>query len=345
MELKKAIFMAVSIRVLVIVLCVGLVLFRYVWGITGDTVPVLIKDAADGNVEQVKSRLKQGTDVNVVDKEANSALHYAIQNGNDAESIEIVWILISNYIDVRARNAGGKPPIQFVLHISNLSVRMNVVGDLIKHGARINERDNRGFTVLTRSVEMRDQGGVEMLLDWWGLLISSDSIELAKAKANEFGYTDIFEVLEKHKVVALGEGWDKKTGLNGLMLAVMRGDKSKVNSLISRGVNVNDRSRDAYGYGPLHFAVLHQKLAMIRLLLENKARVDLRDNFGSTPLHMVAFVSSDVLSKSIIEVLIKNGADLSTKNKNGETLVDILVRMKRKELLKFLKDAYGVKVK
>ncbi len=345
MELKKAIIMSRSIRVLVVVLCMGLVLFRHIWGILEDNVPVLIRYAANGEVEQVKSMLEKGTEVNVVDKKGNSALYYVIQNGNDKESRKIMRLLIANHIDVRARNAGGQPPIHFILHIGNLLTRMNVVGDLVKHGARINELDNRNFGLLTKLVEMRDQGGIEMLLNWWGLLISSDSMARAVAKANEFGYTDIREVLESYKVIKLGEGWDEKTGLNGLMFAVMHGDVSKVNRLISRGVNVNERSRDAYGYGPLHFAVLHQSPAIIRLLLKNNARVDLRDNFGNRPLHMVAFIMSDVISKSIIEYLIENGADPSEKNKNGKTLVDILRRMNRKELVKFLKDKYGVKVK
>ncbi len=342
MELKKSILMSISIRVLVVVLCMGLVLFRHILGILEDNVPALIRDAANGKVELVKSILKKGTDVNVVDKKGNSALHYVIQNGNDEESIEIMQLLIANYIDVRARNTGGQPPIHFILHIGNFSVRMNVTGDLVKHGARINERDNRGFAVLAKLVEMRDQGGVANLLDWWGLLISSDSMERAVAKANEFGYTDIREVLEGYKVVKLGKRWDEKTGLNGMMFAVMRGDVAKINSLIS---HINERSRDDYGYGPLHFAVLHQSLAMIQLLLKNNARVNLRDNFGNTPLHMVAFISSDVTSKLIIELLVKRGADLSTKNKNGETLVDILIKMNRKELVKFLEDKYDVKVK
>ncbi len=338
--MKRAIALSIFIRLSVIVLCACIVFFRYVWSARENAVPELIKNVASGNVSEVSLMLEKGADVSIRDKQGNTPLHYAIQNGDNEKSIKTISLLLDKQANSHARNADGQPPIHFVPNIDNQENRMRVVGDLIKHGANINERDDRGFTVLDKLVEMRDQGGIEIMLDWWGPLITPDAIGSAQKYAKRFGYTDIYDVLEKNIDQLGAEEWDERTGLNGFMLAVIRGDQTKVNAMIRRGVNINERSRGEFGYTPLHLAILQQNMIMIRLLLEVGADVNKKSKSGNTPLHMVAWISSELQRKIVLEYLLDNNADPNIQNKDGEILLHIFVRRNDKDLLAFIVKNY-----
>ncbi len=339
--MKRAIALSIFIRLSVIVLCACIVFFRYVWTARENAVPALIKHVASGNVSEIELMLEEGADVSIPDKKDNTPLHYAIQNGDNEKSRVIISLLLANQANPRARNSGGQPPIHFVPNIDNQEWRMRVVGDLIKHGARINERDDRGFTVLDKLVEMRDQGGIEIMLDWWGPLITQDTINSAKKYANVFGYSDIYDVLEKDIDQLGAEEWDERAGLNGFMLAVIRGDQTKVNAMIRRGVNLNMRSRDEFGYTALHLAVLQQNTIMIQLLLEAGADINKKSSkVGNTPPHMVAWIPSELQRKKALEYLLDNNADSNIQNKDGETLLHILVRRNDKDLITFIAKNY-----
>jgi len=339
--MKRAIALSIFIRLSVIVLCACIVFFRYVWSARENAVPALIKHVASGNVSKVSLMLEKGTDVSIPDKKDNTPLHYAIQGGDNEKSREIISLLLANQTNPRARNSDGQSPIHFVPNIDNQEKRMRVVGDLIKHGANINERDDRGFTVLDKLVEMRDQGGIEIMLDWWGPLITQDTINNAKKYANVFGYSDIYKVLEEDIDQLGAEELDERTGLNGFMLAVIRGDQNKVNAMIRRGVNINERSRDEFGYTPLHLAVLQQNMIMIQLLLEAGVDINKKSKgIGNTPLHMVAWVSSELQRKKRLEYLLDNNANPNTQNKDGEILLHIFVRRNDKDLITFTAQNY-----
>ncbi len=339
--MKRAIALSIFIRLSVIVLCACIVFFRYVWSARENAVPELIKLVASGNVSKVGLMLEKGADVSIRDKKGNTPLHYAIQNGDNEKSIKTISLLFEHGADPCARNADGQSPIHFVPNIDYQEVRMRVVGDLIKYGANINERDNRGVTVLNKLVEMRDQGGIEIILDWWGPLITPDAIGSAQKYAKRFGYTDIYDVLEKNIDQLGAEEWDKRTGLNGFMFAVIRGDQTKVNAMIRRGVNINERSRGEFGYTPLHLTVLQSNTIMIQLLLEAGADVDKKSKgVGNTPLHMVAWISSELQRKKVLEYLLDNNADPNIQNKDGEILLHIFVRRNDKDLITFIAKNY-----
>lgn len=68
-------------------------------------------------------------------------------------------------------------------------------------------------------------------------------------------------------------------------------------------------------YAPLHIAVLHSQYQLIKLLLENGADVDIRDNQERTPLHF-AVVANRI---SVIQLLIKTGANLDAQSSSGRT--------------------------
>jgi ankyrin repeat protein len=89
-----------------------------------------------------------------------------------------------------------------------------------------------------------------------------------------------------------------------------------VSLLVKGGADVN--SQDRTGRAPLHIASMEGRLYATRVLLTHQATVDITDAEINTPLHLVA-VESPTNFKDIVDLLLRNGANIEAKNKAGAT--------------------------
>ncbi|MFC1842724.1 ankyrin repeat domain-containing protein [Candidatus Dependentiae bacterium] len=100
----------------------------------------------------------------------------------------------------------------------------------------------------------------------------------------------------------------------------------KVKSLIEKGANIS--CTDKYGFTPLHRAVYSKNKDIVEYLLEKKAKVNEVDEFGETPIFKIIpgtcrYAEYDFLG--IVKLLCKNGAKVDLKNKDGNTLIGIVM--------------------
>ena len=94
-------------------------------------VPILAA-AYNGNIEAVKQHLAAGTDVNVKGGFADGTpLHYAAANGHK----EIAELLIEKGADVKAKDEGGKTPLDVAIQLK----RTELADLLRKHGGKTGE--------------------------------------------------------------------------------------------------------------------------------------------------------------------------------------------------------------
>lgn len=118
-------------------------------------------------------------------------------------------------------------------------------------------------------------------------------------------------VLERHRSRNLGNPRDAR-GLSHFHVACKFNDLETVGIFMQQGVEVNERVGDEAsqwpGYGALHFAVLHDNLPLIELLLSHGADVCAKNGHGLTPLHLANRVTNSV---STIELLTKAHHDKS----------------------------------
>ena len=108
-----------------------------------------------------------------------------------------------------------------------------------------------------------------------------------------------------------------------LMMACIKGELGIVQELIKRGADINRE-----GWAPLHYAASAdrpQTLDIVKLLIEESAYIDAASPNGSTPLMIAAQYSSE----AVVDLLLKEGADVVLRNQQGLTAVDFARRAGR----------------
>jgi hypothetical protein len=112
-----------------------------------------------------------------------------------------------------------------------------------------------------------------------------------------------------------------RRGETQLHFCSREGLTSSVKRLLSiRNINVNVKD-DLSGSTPLHWAARNGHIEIARLILQNGAEVNVRNNGGRTPLHWAA-IQGHV---DILHLLVENGADLEAQNDDGGRVLHFAV--------------------
>jgi len=119
-------------------------------------------------------------------------------------------------------------------------------------------------------------------------------------------------------------------GKSCLQFAAHSGDTRIIYRLLDDGANVKHQSKD--GKTALHSAVSNDFPDASRILIEAGCGVDLAENEGNTPLHKAT--QKDFVE--CIELLRSYGANQWTRNKSGQSSVDIARDNKLTEALQAL---------
>jgi ankyrin repeat protein len=86
----------------------------------------------------------------------------------------------------------------------------------------------------------------------------------------------------------------------------------------------NAAARDSLGATALHRACSALQQPVVDCLLDAEPKlVNMADAQGNTPLHVTVSVGQDPRSIEIARVLVRRGADLTIKNKEGEGALDL----------------------
>ena len=96
--------------------------------------------------------------------------------------------------------------------------------------------------------------------------------------------------------------------------AVRRGDIETVKGLLAKGADTNT-SDSQFGVSPLSWAALLGQTEIAELLIRNGADVNGRNRDGGTALHGAAFLGHT----DTAALLVQKGADVNATNDKGET--------------------------
>ena len=123
-------------------------------------------------------------------------------------------------------------------------------------------------------------------------------------------------------------------GESALMLACIKGQLALVQQLLAQGAGINHP-----GWTPLHYvasADLEHSVEIARLLLEQYAYVDAESPNRTTPLMLAAQYGS----QAMVELLLEAGADVQLRNQQGLSAVDFAKRSGREFMVQIVGRAF-----
>lgn len=126
-------------------------------------------------------------------------------------------------------------------------------------------------------------------------------------------------------------------GLTPLHLAAGLGRLDIVKFLLERGADIE--AKEKYGCTPLHYA---GERAIAKCIIEHGADIEVKTKSvfgGATPLHLVA--ASGALG--VVKLLLEQGADINAKDEDGLTPLQIANRMDELDVAKLLME-YGADI-
>jgi ankyrin repeat protein len=335
---------------------------------------------AAGDVDAFKALLKSNPSaVNIRDLDKRTPLHYCAErpviisaDGNPhpdldyrnwlANSKVMAGVLVAHRADVNAGDVYHQTPLHYAARSGNMEVARVLLANkadvnakdrfysstalhivawngntafarlLLENGAKVNAMDKSGTPLIAAIEDHRDM--VELLLN------SRADVQIKNpdgfAPIHLAGNKDIAQLLFSHGAILETSGYHGRTPLHQ---ASMRNRNDVVEWLCAKGVKVN--AVDSDGQTPLSMAISQPRgtayatqssMETMRILLRCGADISYRDKEGRTLLHDA--VRRD--REDIVYLLLKHGADINAKDKYGYTSLHWAVSSKNKEMVELL---------
>ena len=135
-----------------------------------------------------------------------------------------------------------------------------------------------------------------------------DTAKFKEAVFSGVGNLETVMYIEVMRTILCGKG----RANDDLLASVCDGDTVRLKEALARGADVNVHTQR--GYTPLMIAVMHEDLALVKILLEHGADIKATDMFGNS----VAALSQD---KEMLQLIVENGADINKPNSEGKSPV------------------------
>lgn len=289
----------------------------------------------------IKLLFENGANVNAKDKDGATPLHMAVREYKDR-----VAMLIENGAEVSAKDNNGQTPLHYwaVEHYYGKAV----IEYLIAKGADINATDNNGLAPLHlllkhksseasikhliakgADVNAKDNNGQTPLHSAVKHKSSEASIKHLIANGVDVNAKDKDGMTPLHfaaETSSLQEGVDylvidsqektinEQSELPSLYFIPATSDE-EVHEELFKVFAEKDLTQKNEFFGFSYAPERDSDNLNAKLLLANGAQINIKDDFGRTPLH-IASVRYD---EEIVKTLINNGADVNVKDKKGMT--------------------------
>jgi len=231
----------------------------------------------------------EAPDINMLDGNGYTRLHYAVQNGN----YQTVERLISEGADIHKKDRWDETP----LYIAASRGHKNICEMFLDKGADINATDHRGHTPLHQAVSNGQKDIVELLIAKGADINAKNNedrtpLDIASSR-NRRGFVELLLT--------------KGATTSSIHLAAQIRDLAGVKVLLEEGVDVN--AKDDKGITALHYAAQEGPKELAEFLIAKGADINGKDNNDYTPLYYAFWYEN----KDIIKLLVTKGADVNLK--------------------------------
>ena len=278
------------------------------------------------------------------ESEVVRAFHVAAKYGQK----QIIEYMSQSGVDVNALNPKGETPIH-----SAFSGLFNggVIETLLQRGAAVNARNRYGETLLHRAVSKRKLWAVRQLIRYGADVNAKRDLSLYQEKAESETihfdtsnplslFEDLRTMITNHVEDSMRNSEDDENCPRGKaltpLLAALVGHSPSLNivkALVEGGANPN--GTDEFGSTPIHFAMFSEGFDFVRYLLDRGAKesINHQNQWGDTPLMWAARQES----LEIVMYLVKHGADVTIRNAEGKTALEIAEECKNRPIAVYLR--------
>ncbi|VBB28922.1 unnamed protein product [Acanthocheilonema viteae] len=253
--------------------------------------PLLIASMS-GNVPAIRLMIESGIQINHVDKEKHSAVHWAVVCGQGAQAVH--YAAAAEDISLERCEA--------MLHI------------LLKYGAKVNARDIDGRTPILWAATYGSLEIAIILLQTGGDMYAVDRDQLGTIHcAASHGHAHIIEYLINTLDSSVVNSVDRN-GDTALFYAVTLGHYECARLLLLNGAEVNHQDR--YLRCPVHCAAAKGQLRMLKLLRHFGGSYEIQNRRGDLPIHEAIQASA----KDCVEYLLaSHPSSINVSNHEGRT--------------------------
>jgi ankyrin repeat protein len=282
------------------------------------------------DLERIRSLIKGGVSLDIVDRNFQSTLIVALQAGHR----EMSELLLFHSSRLDKPDSNNDRPI----HIAARNGYLNIVSDLIKINVDINARDHLGNTALIIATRHEDKNMMNLLInnnaDYSIKNNKSQSapqlaqildLKIAKSifikqgielPAQNEGYAQVDIKAFQQSISKSGspyKGWPL------LNIASLLGETAIVIQLLDQKVDI--LATDSSGNSAMHRAASKGQLEILKLLIKHGGNINAVNNRKETALYVAAASGH----KKTINLLVKNGADTSIIAKNKTSPLSVAI--------------------
>ncbi|XP_065528614.1 CARD- and ANK-domain containing inflammasome adapter protein-like [Lathamus discolor] len=252
----------------------------------------LHRAAEKGHGDAVKVLLQSGAYLYSLDMKSKTPLHLTAQNNHS----HIVKILVEE----EARSYRNQHNF---LHMAALKDESSLAKMLLKAGASVDGKDEKGQPPLSHAVSHRSENTAKVLLEA-GASVDSNMAE----RAFNSNHPSIFKILLEYS-----KDFPSEVMESALFRAVQKNLPSIIAALIDRGTDIN--ALNDMRYTPLLLACETGKAEAAEVLITKGANFGMRTPALDTALHLAAQAGA----ASTAHLLLHKGIETNLRNQAHET--------------------------
>uniref|UniRef100_A0ABD2X6G6 Uncharacterized protein n=1 Tax=Trichogramma kaykai TaxID=54128 RepID=A0ABD2X6G6_9HYME len=270
--------------------------------------------------EVVTKFLELGQDPNLlVRKTGDSPLHLAVKNEHEM----VALMLLKHGADPNLVNGSSHTPLHVIGNDDLLKLVLKIGSDDKHRKVQIDARDKFGYTPLNLAVRYSRRDLAETLLRH-GANANSVNVDdstplhiIALRKKDDDLAEEFLRICDDVKQTVQVDARNTR-GATPLHIALRYGNKITAAALLRRGADPNVTCPE--GWTPLHFIASHpvddglvESFFKTNEDLQQKVKVDVANDLGSTPLHFALRHGNKIAA----EALLRRGANPNAVNANG----------------------------